>query len=116
MYSENIITKNRDHISVGVSVLILKENNLFVAYCPALELSSYGKTKKEAKENFYDALKIFIEETHKKGTLEKVLLSLGWTLKQKPQISYKPPELTKKISKLSNLITSDFTEQVQLPV
>jgi len=116
MYSKNIITENRNHISVGVIVLILKEDNLFVAYCPALELSSYGKTKKEAKENFNDALNIFIEETQKKGTLEKVLLSLGWTLKQKPQVSYKPPLLKGKISRLSNLITSDFTEQIQLPV
>lgn len=116
MYSENIITKNRDHISVGVSVFVLKEDDLFVAYCPALELSSYGKTKKEAKENFSDALKIFIEETQKKGTLEKMLLSLGWTLKQKPQVRYKPPLLTGKINRLSNLITSDFTEQVQIPV
>jgi predicted RNase H-like HicB family nuclease len=116
MHSKNIIEKTQNHISVGVRVLILKEDDLFVAYCPALELSSYGKNIEEAKDNFKDALQIFINETHKRGTLERALLSLGWTLKQKPQVNYKPPELVGKIGKLSNLITSQITQEVQLPV
>jgi len=116
MYRKNVISKNNNHISVGVNLFILKEDNLFVAYCPALELSSYGNTPEEAKKFFDGAMNIFITDTQKKGTLEKILLSLGWTLKQKPQASYKPPVLTDKMKELKGLITSRMTEQVQLPV
>jgi predicted RNase H-like HicB family nuclease len=81
---------------IRVSVLIVQEEECFVAYCPALELSSYGKTEAEAKKSFDEAMGIFLEETERKGTLEKVLLALGWTLKQKPSFKYQPPELSYK--------------------
>ena len=84
---------NIKNIKVGVNVFILKEDDLFVAYCPALELSSYGETKDEAKESFKQAMHILIEDTQRKGTLEKLLLSLGWTLRLKPNVSYQPPVL-----------------------
>lgn len=80
-------------IEIGVQVLLKKEGRYYVAYCPALELSSYGTTESSAMKSFEEAMQIFLEETDRKGTLEKVLLGLGWTLKQKPIVSYKPPAL-----------------------
>ena len=79
---------------ISVSVLILQEGDYYVAYSPALELSSYGKSVVEAKKSFAQVLKIFVEETERKGTFEKVLLGLGWTLQQKPSFKYQPPELS----------------------
>ncbi len=79
---------------ISVQVGIIKEKECYVAYCPALELSSYGNTEAEAKESFDEALGIFLTETERKGTLEKVLLGLGWTLKQKPSFEYLPPALS----------------------
>ncbi len=87
-------TSNKYKISVPF--LILQEGDYFVAYCPSLELSSYGHTITDAKQSFAEALKIFVKETEKKGTLEKVLLGLGWTLQQKPSFKYQPPELSAK--------------------
>jgi predicted RNase H-like HicB family nuclease len=117
MYSRNSISKSEDHIAVKINVFILKEDDLFVAYSPALELSSYGDTEDEAKEAFQNALQIFIEDTQEKGTLEKVLLSLGWTLRKKPRVSYQPPTLTSRTMQvLSSRMTSKLTEQVQLPI
>lgn len=78
-------------ISVGVDVLFLQEGDYVVAYAPALELSSYGKTRVAAQKAFSEALAIFIEETERKGTLERVLLRLGWTLSRR---SYDPPRWT----------------------
>ena len=45
---KNIITKNKDKVNIEILVLLFKEGKYIVAYCPALELSSYGKTEKEA--------------------------------------------------------------------
>lgn len=77
---------------INVHVLMIQEDDCLVVYCPALDLSSYGQTEDEAKNAFEEALEIFIEETERKGTLEKVLLDLGWTLRQKPSFQYQPPE------------------------
>jgi len=75
-------------VSLSVQVFITKEGESYIAYCPALELSSYGDSIDEAKDCFQDAVNIFIEETAKRGTLEKMLLSFGWTLRQLPQLRY----------------------------
>jgi predicted RNase H-like HicB family nuclease len=68
-----------------------QEGEYYVAYCPALELSAYAKSKAGAKKAFTEVLTIFIKDTEEKGTLEKVLLGLGWKLQQKPKFKYEPP-------------------------
>src|SRR5438874_2268557 len=78
-------------IEVDVAVLILKDGNAYVAYCPALNISSYGSSAKDAKAAFDENMKIFLSETLRKGTLEKYLLKLGWMLQQIPEPFYKPP-------------------------
>ena len=65
----NRIHSNGKSIKIEVDVVILREDEYFVAYCPALELSAYGKKEKEALASFKNEINIFIEETAKKGTL-----------------------------------------------
>ncbi len=112
------ILKNRSSIKVNVRIIILKEDKYYVAYCPALELSSYGDTKKEAINCFTEAMDIFIEETEKKGTLEKCLLKLGWTLKQEPKPNYIPPPIPSET--LNRLIKCEpsqvIDERIAIPL
>ncbi len=75
-------------IGASVPVICLREEDYIVAYCPPLDLSSYGKTEDEAKKAFEEAFDIFIEETTRKGSLEKVLIKLGWILSK---VNYEPP-------------------------
>jgi predicted RNase H-like HicB family nuclease len=72
----------------SLSVSILKEGNRFVAYSPAVELSTSGKTYKEAKKRFEEASSIFFEEIIENGTLEDVLKDLGW---KKVHKQWSPP-------------------------
>jgi predicted RNase H-like HicB family nuclease len=108
------LAKDHDSITVNLKVVIMQEDGHFVAYCPALNLSSYGDTEAEAKEAFDEALEIFLEETNRKGTLEKLLLKLGWQLQQIPKPSYKPPTFKKSLVK--SVPKSIFEEKVQIPV
>ncbi len=85
---------------IHVQVFVVEDGDYYVAYCPALQLSSYDTTPEGAKKSFDKAMKIFIEETERKGTLEKVLLGLGWTLKQKPSYRYQPPKTAKTLSRV----------------
>jgi len=76
--------------SVFVGVVFVKEEDYIVAYCPALELSAYGKTEGEAKKAFEESLELFVQEITRKGTVDKVLRKLGWV----PNLrSYQPPAL-----------------------
>ena len=117
MEAENFIHNSPNQIKVGVGVFITQEDDdTFLAYCPALELSTYGESVEDVKTAFEDVLHIFITSTVEKGTLERELLSLGWTLKKKPEPRYKPPLLTNKIKQLLSSGASPIEEQLILPV
>jgi predicted RNase H-like HicB family nuclease len=115
--SKQTIIKLPDKIKIEVSVHLLKEGNYFVAYCPALDLSSYGKTEAEARQAFNGAMKIFLEETEKRGTLEKELLNLGWALRKLPEICYEPPRIDERnlIASMKK-VTNVHYENVAIPV
>lgn len=59
-------------------VTILKEGKRFVAYTPALDLSTSGKTYDEVKKRFEEIVNIFVEELVKNDTLDQVLRDMGW--------------------------------------
>ncbi len=111
------ITKNKSLFKVEVAVFISKEGDSVIAYCPALELSSYGDTEDEARSSFEEVLEIFIEETVNKGTLEKVLLKLGWTLQQVPQVNYRPPRISEEdlFNWMKTKAQNVVTEQIAIP-
>ena len=72
----------------GLPVSFIKERDVFIAYTPALDLSTMGKTLKEAKKNFIEAVNIFFEEIIRMGTVDDVLTELGW---KKEDGKYIPP-------------------------
>ena len=44
-----------------VSVIIEREDNWFVAFCPELEVASQGKTVEEAKNNLKEAIELYLK-------------------------------------------------------
>lgn len=56
-------------VSVNLTVNFFREKNKFIAYSPALDLSTSGKTLEEAKKNFAEISRLFIEELEKKGSI-----------------------------------------------
>lgn len=75
-------------INYILPVNIFKEQDTFVAYTQALDLSTVGKTFDEVKKNFTEAVQIFFKEIIEKGTLEEVLKDYGW---QKVNNQFFPP-------------------------
>lgn len=51
---------------------------MFVAYAPALDLSTAAKTFDGVKKRFTEVVEIFFEEIEKMGTQDNVLANLGW--------------------------------------
>lgn len=112
--SNHIKTDGNTTTEVSVEVLLIQDGDYIVSYCPALELSSFGDTEQEAKEGFEEVLEIFLDDVHTKGTLEKVLLNLGWTLRKKPTAYFQPP--VNALNPYSKPIQSRFNERVAIPV
>ena len=77
-------------ISYNLPVVITKQNKHFVAYTPALDLSTSGKTEKEVLIRFEEVAQIFLEEIIEKGTANSVLGELGW---KKAQNKWSPPKV-----------------------
>ena len=78
------------YLSYTLPVLITKQNRRFVAYTSALDISTTGKSEKEAKKRFVELANIFLEEIFTAGTASDVLTELGWSKVQK---KWTPPQV-----------------------
>lgn len=76
--------------NLQLPVSVFKEGKYYVAYTPALDLSTSGKSYEEVKKRFNEVVNIFFDELVKKGTLNEVLKNLGW---QKVKRQWAPPSL-----------------------
>jgi predicted RNase H-like HicB family nuclease len=71
------------HKTISFTGEIFKENGMFVAYCPELDLSSCGKDLPESKKNLLEATRLFMEEALKMGTLKEILEEAGYNTSEK---------------------------------
>ncbi|MBI5970932.1 MAG: hypothetical protein HY884_07240 [Deltaproteobacteria bacterium] len=60
-------------ISIDYDVIVFNEDEAFVAYCPEFDVSSCGKSVEQAKGMLNTAVRLFLEEAEKMGTLEDIL-------------------------------------------
>ncbi|MCP5054832.1 MAG: type II toxin-antitoxin system HicB family antitoxin [bacterium] len=65
-------------MNLSIRVEIFKEDDLYVALSPELNVSSFGETIAEAKESIKEAIEIFIEGCREMGTLDEVLEESGF--------------------------------------
>ncbi len=86
--------------AINLPVTIFKEGKSYVAYSPALDLSTCAPTYKKAQVRFSKIVDIFFEELSEMGTLESVLTGLGW---QKVRSNWQPP-----------VVISNYIEQTNL--
>ena len=91
-------------VELGISVeyFILKEGDIFAAYCPALNLATQGDTYRDACKAVEEALQIFIDEVLEMGTLDGVLRENGWVRTDKHWV---PP-----------MVVGQSSKRVQIPV
>lgn len=86
----------------SLPVAIFQDGKHFIAYSPVLDLSISGKTFGQVRKRFTEAVQILIDELVHKGTLEEVLLSLGWQKKKRELV---PP-----------LMVAQQMEKVSIPL
>jgi len=79
--------KKKLEINTELPVSILREGDSFVAYSPALDISTAGKTYTEVQTRFKELVEIFFEELKEMGTLNETLENLGWVKKKSRMVS-----------------------------
>ena len=85
---------NSNHSRLKFKIILFSfkdDNGLYYFYAPQLDITSYGKTEKKAKEAFEIQLDEFFKYTLENNTLNSVLEELGWEISPKkvsaPQIN-----------------------------
>lgn len=79
-------------VTVNVPVILFKEDNAQIMFCPALDLSGSGNTIAEAQQSFGVVLEEYLNYTTNKGTLWNDLRKLGWSIQKKKPAT--PPTMS----------------------
>ena len=95
-------------------LLVLDESGQYVAYCSALELSSYGDTEEEARQAFEESLRFFAADTVRRGTLDQLLLAFGWRVLKKPAAVHEPPRFPLELLNAPSRSRRVLTEELLL--
>jgi len=66
-------------MEIQFTTRIFKEGRTFVAHALELDVASCGRTKEKAVKNLREAVRLFLEEAEKMGTLEQILQEAGYT-------------------------------------
>lgn len=81
-------------MSVELPLTLKQEGDVFVAYSPAVDLSTCGSTEKEAVDMFNEAVRMFFDDLVEHNTVHQVLSDLGW--KPIPKQGWVPPKISQK--------------------
>jgi hypothetical protein len=95
---DGIWKKENKIINVHVSILIFEENGNTIVYCPALDISGYGKNEIEALDSFKVSTTEYLNYTTNKKTLEEDLVLHGWKLPKHKRQHIQPPLMSDLLS------------------
>lgn len=112
----NTIEINNTGIKVDVSVFLFKEDDVFHAYCPELELAGYDYTEEGAKKSFEFVLKDYLDYTVENGTLEQDLLSHGWRKTKAGRVAEPTPSSLLRRSQLKKVLGKREFSKYSIPV
>lgn len=108
MDSVNKIISKNGALNVTLDVYLFMDDNTFVAYSPALDLSGYGTSEQEAKESFSVVMREYIQYALSHKTLVKDLRAHGWRVKSVKQHRMAAPSFDTLIK--SNSVFKDILE------
>ena len=65
-------------MSINFTTRVFKEGRIFVAHAIELDVSSCGGSRERAVANLKEAVRLFLEEAEKMGTLQRILEEAGY--------------------------------------
>lgn len=118
---ESQYVDRKNFVSVKLSLIEFEEDGLYFVYSPALDLTGYGKTHKEARASYDVAMEEFLKYTSNLQTAHQVLENLGWKISRKKAITAPSlADLIKNRAYLEEIFTEKqfrkTDEDVSIPV
>ena len=107
---------NNTGIKVDVSVFLFKEDDVYHAYCPELDLVGYDYTEEGAKKSFEFVLRDYLDYTVENGTLEQDLLNHGWRKSKSGKVSEPTPSSMLRRSQLKQVLGKREFSKYSIPV
>lgn len=83
----------RNTIECTLPLIIFKEDDNIITFCPALDLSGYGFTEEEANHAFEETLSEYFRYTVNKKTLAEDLEKMGWKIRKNLRKPAIPPTM-----------------------
>ena len=109
-------------INLVLGVYIFTEEGIYIAYCPALDISGYGENEQEAKQSFGEVVRQYLDYCIHEHTLTEDLQKHGWKVESIKQHKFKSPDtvsMMKKNPDFKNLIEnkeySKYMENLSIP-
>ena len=109
-------------LNVCLNMYLFKEDESYIVYCPALDMSAYGNSEEHAKKSFEDIFTITIKYMLDKNTMKDDLISHGWQIKSLKQRKIKAPSFETMLERnesfreiLENKEYTTYKEQVGIP-
>lgn len=100
---KNVITgtwsDGKQNIKVKLNIILFKEETNFIVFCPALNITGYGTTEKDAMESFKIMTGEYFLYTSNKKTLAQDLEGLGWIIRKSLRKPATPPDMTYLLNK-----------------
>ncbi|MBF0457742.1 MAG: hypothetical protein HQK99_07595 [Nitrospirae bacterium] len=66
-------------VNIDYDMIVFKEGDAFIAYCPELDISSCGDSVEHSREMLKTAVKLFIDEAERMGTLGEILMECNYS-------------------------------------
>jgi len=70
----------KDSITVSVPLIKYKRGDIYICYCPVLDLMTYSEDEKKLEGYIDETIRFFIERSIETNTLNIKLKKLGWKL------------------------------------
>ena len=112
----NTIEINNTGIKVDISVFLFKEDDVYHAYCPELDLVGYDYSEEGAKKSFEYVLKDYLDYTIENGTLERDLLEHGWRKSKTGKVSEPTASSLLRRSQLKKVLGKRVFSKFSVPV
>lgn len=111
-FNAELIT-NKGTVRANLELYIFQENNMYIIYCPALDLSAYGKSEKEARNEFSNMFRLHLTYCVNKNSLEQDLKKYGWVVRGKKQKQIKAPTVQQMLETNNTLQDIVFNKDYQ---
>jgi predicted RNase H-like HicB family nuclease len=99
-------SERRQHVEKMIALRLEaeREDDLYVANCPALDISSYGDTVDDAFAHLKNAIALYLDTIEQDGEIERVLRERGIAIEHRLEANYNVtihPEMFATVSRFT---------------